>query len=67
MLASYAASAGNFKKITEQVLSKIGPENSKMTYYQGPYSFHYILDDDEITYMCIADNVSRLFTKNIYV
>ena len=35
VLAKYAQCAGNFAEVTEQILSRIPPENSKLTYTQG--------------------------------
>ncbi|KAL7304999.1 vesicle-associated membrane protein 7 [Trichogramma pretiosum] len=55
VLAKYAACAGNFEEVTEQILAKIPPQNDKMTYSQGPYLFHYIYEDS-IIYMCITDD-----------
>lgn len=37
VLAKYASCAGNFTEVTEQILSKIGPEDSKLTYSHGRY------------------------------
>ena len=35
ILAKYAGCAGNFMEVVEQVLSKIPPENNKLTYTHG--------------------------------
>lgn len=35
VLAKFASCAGNFAEVTEQILSRIPPENSKLTYTQG--------------------------------
>lgn len=35
VLAKFASCAGNFAEVTEQILSRITPENSKLTYTQG--------------------------------
>ena len=37
ILAKYAGCAGNFMEVVEQVLSKIPPENNKLTYTHGRY------------------------------
>ena len=37
VLAKFASCAGNFAEVTEQILSRIPPENSKLTYTQGRY------------------------------
>uniref|UniRef100_K1RNJ1 Vesicle-associated membrane protein 7 n=1 Tax=Magallana gigas TaxID=29159 RepID=K1RNJ1_MAGGI len=55
VLAKYASCAGNFTEVTEQILSKIGPEDSKLTYSHGSYLFHYI-SEDRIIYLCISDD-----------
>lgn len=55
VLAKYAHCAGNFAEVTEQILSRIPPENSKLTYTQGNYLFHYITED-RIAYLCITDD-----------
>jgi len=55
VLAKYASCAGNFTEVTEQILSKIPPDNSKLTYSHGSYLFHYICDD-RIIYLCISDD-----------
>ncbi|XP_011315312.1 vesicle-associated membrane protein 7 [Fopius arisanus] len=55
ILAKYASCSGNFEEVTEQILSKIPPQNDKLTYSQGPYLFHYI-NEDRIIYMCISDD-----------
>ncbi|KAK3100700.1 hypothetical protein FSP39_023943 [Pinctada imbricata] len=55
ILAKYASCAGNFSEVTEQILNKIGAENSKLTYSHGSYLFHYI-SDDRIVFLCITDD-----------
>lgn len=55
VLARQAACAGNFSEVTEQILSKIPPENAKLTYSHGSYLFHYICEN-RIIYMCITDD-----------
>ncbi|XP_065058360.1 vesicle-associated membrane protein 7-like [Rhopilema esculentum] len=55
VLAKYAACSGNFQEITEHILSKIGTEDSKMTYTHANYLFHYIIEK-QITYLCITDD-----------
>lgn len=55
ILAKYAGCAGNFNEVVEQVLSKISPENVKMTYTHGSYLFHYI-SEKKIIYLCITDD-----------
>lgn len=55
ILAKHAACAGNFEEVTEKFLAKIPPQNNKLTYFQGPYLFHYICENN-IVYMCISDD-----------
>ncbi|KAH3835111.1 vesicle-associated membrane protein 7-like [Dreissena polymorpha] len=55
VLAKYASCAGNFTEVTEQILAKIPPDNSKLTYSHGSYLFHYICED-RIIYLCITDD-----------
>lgn len=55
ILAKFASCAGNFAEVTEQILSRITPENSKLTYTQGSYLFHYI-SEDRVIYLCITDD-----------
>jgi vesicle-associated membrane protein 7 len=59
VLAKYASCPGNFTEVTEQIIAKIPPEDSKLTYSHGSYLFHYICED-RIIYMCITDDVSSL-------
>lgn len=63
VLAKYASCAGNFAEVTESIMAKIPPDNSKMTYSHGSYLFHYICEN-RIIYMCITDDVrfSSLFS-----
>lgn len=58
ILAKYASCAGNFSEVTEQILGKIPPEDSKLTYSHMSYLFHYVKEDN-ITYLCITDDVRR--------
>jgi len=55
VLAKHATCSGNFEDVTEHILSKIPPNDDKLTYSQGPYLFHYICED-RIIYMCISDD-----------
>lgn len=57
VLAKYASCPGNFAEVTDQILTKIPPENGKLTLSHGSYLFHYICED-RIIYMCITDDVS---------
>ncbi|XP_063223402.1 vesicle-associated membrane protein 7 [Bacillus rossius redtenbacheri] len=55
VLTKYASCAGNFAEVTEQILAKIPPEDTKLTYSHGSYLFHYICES-RIIYMCITDD-----------
>ncbi|KAF5289933.1 hypothetical protein FQA39_LY14942 [Lamprigera yunnana] len=55
VLAKYAACAGNFPEVTEQIISKIPLQDNKLTYSHGNYLFHYICQN-KIIYMCITDD-----------
>ncbi|XP_046583181.1 vesicle-associated membrane protein 7-like [Haliotis rubra] len=55
VLAKYASCAGNFSEVTEQILGKITPETSKLTYSHGSYLFHYVIED-RLVYLCITDD-----------
>ncbi|KAG0248233.1 Vesicle-associated membrane protein, partial [Actinomortierella ambigua] len=55
ILAEYTNSSGNFTTVTEAILGKIPPNNSKLTYVYDRYLFHYICEDG-LTYMCMADD-----------
>ncbi|XP_001631076.2 vesicle-associated membrane protein 7 [Nematostella vectensis] len=66
VLAKFAACAGNFAEVTEQILSKIPPDNSKLTYTQGSYLFHYI-SEDRIIYLCITDDAFERSQAFLYL
>ncbi|XP_046394531.1 vesicle-associated membrane protein 7 [Ischnura elegans] len=55
VLTKHASCPGNFAEVTAQIIQKIGPENTKLTYSHGSYLFHYIYEDG-IIYMCITDD-----------
>lgn len=55
VLTKYASCAGNFTEVTEQIMTKIPPDNGKLTYSHGSYLFHYICEN-RIIYMCITDD-----------
>ncbi|KAL5012755.1 hypothetical protein ScPMuIL_011306 [Solemya velum] len=55
VLSKYASCAGNFTEVTEQIINKIPPEDSKLTYSHGSYLFHYV-SEDRIVYLCITDD-----------
>jgi len=58
VLAEYTSTSGNFPTVTRVLLSKIPPEDSKMSYVYDNHVFHYIVDD-AITYLCMADSQER--------
>ncbi|RIB09525.1 vesicle-associated membrane protein [Gigaspora rosea] len=55
ILAEHTNSSGNFTQVTQAILEKIPPNNSKLTYVYDRYLFHYICEDG-LTYMCMADD-----------
>ncbi|KAJ1914709.1 hypothetical protein IWQ60_004056 [Tieghemiomyces parasiticus] len=55
ILAEHSAESGNFSTVTQAILEKIPPNNSKLTYVYDRYLFHYICQDG-IVYMCMADD-----------
>jgi vesicle-associated membrane protein 7 len=55
ILAEHTSSSGNFTQVTQAILEKIPPNNSKLTYVYDRYLFHYICEDG-LTYMCMADD-----------
>ncbi|KAF9129038.1 Vesicle-associated membrane protein [Mortierella sp. 14UC] len=55
ILAEYTNSSGTFTTVTEAILAKIPPNNSKLTYVYDRYLFHYICHDG-LTYLCMADD-----------
>ncbi|GBC07780.1 hypothetical protein RclHR1_07690014 [Rhizophagus clarus] len=55
ILAEYTDSSGNFTQVTQAILEKIPPNNSKLTYVYDRYLFHYICEDG-LTYLCMADD-----------
>jgi len=54
VLAKYGRCAGNFTEVSEQVLAKISPSHSKLSYQHGNFYFHYI-SDNGLTFFCITD------------
>jgi vesicle-associated membrane protein 7 len=68
VLAKYASCPGNFSEVTEQIIAKIPPDDSKLTYSHGSFLFHYICED-RIIYMCITDDVRKysIFQVNLLI
>jgi len=55
ILSEYTNTTGNFTQVTQAILDKIPPNNSKLTYVYDRYLFHYICENG-VTYMCMADD-----------
>ncbi|KAJ2334149.1 hypothetical protein GGH91_005773, partial [Coemansia sp. RSA 2671] len=55
ILAEHSATTGNFQQVTQAILAKIPPNDSKLTYVYDRYLFHYI-SDGGIVYLCMADD-----------
>lgn len=62
VLAKYTECVGNFAEVISLVLSTIELRNNKCTYTNGPYSIHYICQDN-IIYMCITEIVRRAWWR----
>ncbi|KAJ9082823.1 hypothetical protein DSO57_1000808 [Entomophthora muscae] len=54
ILAEHATSTGNFTTVTQNILEKIPPGDSKLTYVYDRYLFHYV-SENEIVYLCMAE------------
>lgn len=54
ILAEHSTTTGNFQQVTQAILDKIPPNNSKLTYVYDRYLFHYI-SENGIVYLCMAD------------
>ncbi|KAJ2006364.1 hypothetical protein GGI04_001174 [Coemansia thaxteri] len=55
VLAEHSATTGNFQQVTQAILEKIPPNDSKLTYVYDRYLFHYI-SEGGIVYLCMADD-----------
>lgn len=54
-LSRSAICDGNFVQVADQVLSKISPENAKLTYLHSSFHFHYV-SENRFVYLCITDD-----------
>lgn len=60
VLARHATTIGNFAEVIESVLSRIdASKGKKMSYSSDSYMFHYVLSDQNLTFLCITDNEFR--------
>ena len=69
VLAEYTSTSGNFPTVTRVLLSKISPQDNKMSYVYDKHVFHYIVQNS-ITFLCMADEdftrrVPFMFLENI--
>ncbi|CAG0916171.1 unnamed protein product [Notodromas monacha] len=55
VLAKYASCVGNFQEVIDQILPRIPPDDSKLTYSHGNFLIHYVAEDG-IVYLCITDD-----------
>ncbi|KAJ1729778.1 hypothetical protein LPJ61_003360 [Coemansia biformis] len=55
VLAEHSSTPGNLQQVTQAILDKIPPNDSKLTYVYDRYLFHYI-SEGGIVYLCIADD-----------
>jgi len=55
VLAEFSTAKGNFDEVARKILEKAPSQhNSKMSYVYERHIFHYLVDD-QITYLCMAD------------
>ncbi|KDQ53908.1 hypothetical protein JAAARDRAFT_38877 [Jaapia argillacea MUCL 33604] len=57
ILAEHQAGKRDFSQATQTILSKIPPNNSKLTYVWEQYLFHYI-SENGFTYLVMADDAA---------
>ncbi|EIW55724.1 VAMP/synaptobrevin-like protein [Trametes versicolor FP-101664 SS1] len=57
ILAEHQAGSRDFSQATQTILSKIPPNNSKLTYVWEQYLFHYI-SEGGFTYLVMADDAA---------
>jgi vesicle-associated membrane protein 7 len=55
VLASHRMTLGNFEEVTEKILTRIDDANKRMSYASDSYMYHYVCTDNELTFLCIAD------------
>jgi len=55
ILAEHQAGGRDFSQATQTILSKIPPNNSKLTYVWEQYLFHYV-SEGGLTYLVMADD-----------
>ncbi|KAJ2224282.1 hypothetical protein IWW45_008129, partial [Coemansia sp. RSA 485] len=55
ILSEHSNTTGNFQQITQAILEKIPPNDSKLTYVYDRYLFHYI-SENGIVYLCMSDD-----------
>ncbi|KAJ1814002.1 hypothetical protein LPJ56_003195 [Coemansia sp. RSA 2599] len=55
ILAEHSNTTGNFQQITQAILEKIPPADSKLTYVYDRYLFHYI-SEGGVVYLCMSDD-----------
>uniref|UniRef100_A0A7S2WFM1 V-SNARE coiled-coil homology domain-containing protein n=1 Tax=Rhizochromulina marina TaxID=1034831 RepID=A0A7S2WFM1_9STRA len=58
VLAEFTATSGNFPTVTRVLLSKIPPQDGKMSYVYDRYVFHYIVEGG-ITYLCMTTDTGK--------
>mmetsp|Transcript_26809 Transcript_26809/g.36858 ORF Transcript_26809/g.36858 Transcript_26809/m.36858 type:complete len:112 (+) Transcript_26809:104-439(+) len=54
VLVEYTSTSGNFPVVTRVLLSKIPPQDGKMSYVYDRYVFHYVVECG-ITYLCMTN------------
>lgn len=58
ILAEYTTTSGNFPQVTRTILTKIKPQDSKMSYVYDDFVFHYLVEDGLI-FLCMCDESSK--------
>ncbi|GMI54788.1 hypothetical protein ScalyP_jg7183 [Parmales sp. scaly parma] len=54
VMAEYTNTSGNFPTVTRVLLSKIPPNDAKMSYLYDSHIFHYVVEAG-ITYLCMGE------------
>jgi vesicle-associated membrane protein 7 len=54
VLAEHASTSGNFASISSQILAKLPPQDTRMSYAYDRYLFHYVKKNG-LVFMCMAD------------
>jgi len=58
VLAEYSPKTGNFTEIVRKILNQIPIHRHKKTYAADDTLFHYLVDDNGLVFMCMADTAA---------